>query len=242
MVFILRIGGESTTRYGQSMGVGVAFYLYIVYTIYTMFENLSDKDKKAFILIRNKVIHSGESPTLREINEVTGGKSPRSASLIAERLINAGLVRKSGRKLTLVDFGMPSETSVSTVRIPLVGSVACGAPMLAEENIDAYIPVSTALAKRGSNYFLLRASGDSMDKADIHDKDILLIRQQDTAKNGDRVVALIDDEATVKVFEKTAHAVILRPQSKNPKHVPIILTNNCKIQGVVMAVLPPNLY
>jgi repressor LexA len=216
--------------------------LYIVYTIYTMFENLSDKDKKAFILIRSRIIHSGESPALREINEVTGGKSPRSASLVVERLIDAGLVTKSGRKLKLTDFGMPSETSVSTVRIPLVGSVACGAPMLAEENVETYIPVSTALAKKGSNYFLLRAAGDSMDKADIYDRDILLVRQQDTAKNGDKVVALIDDEATVKVFEKTANAVILRPKSTNSKYTPIILTNNCKIQGVVIAVLPSDLY
>lgn len=225
----------------EQIGIKFASYLYIVYTLYTMFEDLSDKDKKAFLLIRNRIIDSGESPALREINEVTGGKSPRSASLVVERLIDAGLVRKAGRKLKLADFGVPAETSVSTVRVPLVGSVACGAPMLAEENVEAYIPVSTGLARRGSKYFLLRADGDSMDKAGIHDRDILLIRQQDTAKNGDKVVALIDEEATVKVFEKTANAVILRPRSTNPKHMPIVLTTNCKIQGVVVAVLPPDL-
>lgn len=218
------------------------FDLYTVYTIYTLFDKLSDKDKRAFILIRNRLIQSGESPCLREINGVTGGKSPRSASLVVERLIKAGLVRKSGRKLKLAYFAMPSQMSVSTIRVPLVGSVACGTPILAEQNIETHIPVSTELAKDGSNYFLLRARGDSMDTAGINDQDILLVRQQDSASNGDSVVALIDDEATVKVFEKSAGLVILRPRSKNRDHKPIVLTNSCKIQGVVIAVLPPDLY
>jgi len=206
-----------------------------------MLRNLSDKDKKAFLLIRNTIVHEGESPTLREINEVTGGKSPRSASLVVERLIRAGLVKKFGRKLKLADLRMPSEASVSTIRLPLVGSVACGAPMLAEENVEAHIPVSTALAKKGSHYFLLRADGDSMNKAGINSGDILLVRQQDTAEDGQKVVALIDDSATVKVFERKSGAIILRPKSSNKKHTPIVLTENCKIQGVVIAVLPSDL-
>ena len=120
--------------------------------------------------------------------------------------------------------------------------MACGAPILAAENVEALIPVSTALAKKGSNYFLLRAEGDSMNKAGIQDRDILLVRQQDVAEKGQKVVALIDDEATVKIFEKTGSAIILRPRSTNKEHVPIVLTTNCKIQGVVVAVLPPDLY
>jgi repressor LexA len=206
-----------------------------------MLQSLSDKDKKTYLLIRNRIIHEGESPTLKEINEVTGGKSPRSAVLIINRLIDAGLVRKFGRKLKLADSGIPSEASVSTVRLPLVGSVACGAPMLAQENIEAYISVSKALAKGEMKYFLLRAQGDSMNRAGIQDGNILLVRQQDTANNGDKVVALIDDEATVKLFEKTDSAIILRPSSTDKKHLPIILTTNCKIQGVVIAVLPSDL-
>ncbi|HSE56640.1 MAG TPA: transcriptional repressor LexA, partial [Candidatus Paceibacterota bacterium] len=133
-------------------------------------------------------------------------------------------------------------TSVSTINVPLVGSVSCGAPTLAEENIETYIPISTALAKKGSNYFLLRASGNSMNLAGINDKDILLVRQQDTAENGEKVVALINDEATVKFFEKTDDAVILRPKSTDSMHMPIVLTDNCQVQGVVVAVLPSDLY
>ncbi len=205
-----------------------------------MTNNLSDKDKKAFALIRNKIIHYGESPTLREINEVTGGKSPRSASLVIDRLVESGLIKKSGRNLILANTY--NESSVSTIEVPLVGAVACGTPIFAEENIQTYIPISTRMAQKGSTYFLLRASGDSMDEAGINSGDLLLIRQQDSAENGEKVVALINDEATVKVFEKTRDAVILRPKSKNKNHKPIILTDNCMIQGVVVAVLPSDLY
>lgn len=201
-----------------------------------MIDNLSDKDKKAFALIRNSIIHYGESPTLREINEVTGGKSPRSASLVIERLIEAGLIKKIGRQLVLT--AAPSSASVSTVDVPLVGAVTCGTPILAEENIQDYIPVSTALAKKGSTHFLLRAIGDSMNEAGIQSGDLLLVRQQSTAENGDRVVALINDEATVKVFERTNGIVVLRPKSTNKEHKPIVLTDNCTIQGIVAAVIP----
>jgi repressor LexA len=123
-----------------------------------------------------------------------------------------------------------------------VGSVACGTPLLAEENIEALIPVSTALAKKGAEYFLLRAQGNSMNQAGIENGNILVVRKQETADNGQKVVALIDDEATVKLFQKTSNAVILRPKSTNKKHMPIILTTKCMIQGVIVAVLPSNLY
>lgn len=208
----------------------------VVYTSYTMINDLSEKDKRVFALIRNKLAHHGKSPSLREINEVTGGKSPRSASLIIDRLIKAGLLKKRGRDLILVY--VPLSGSVSTVDVPLVGAVACGEPILAEQNIQARIPVSTQLAKKGHKYFLLRAQGDSMDLAGINSGDLLLVRQQSTAEPGEKVVALINDEATVKFFEPNGNVVILRPSSSNKDHKPIILTEDCIIQGVVVATIP----
>lgn len=205
-----------------------------------MVPQLSDKDKKAFGLIRNRIAHYGEKPSLREINEVTGGKSPRSASLVIDRLIKAGLLKKIGKELILV--GVPFNSSISTVDVPLVGAVTCGAPMLAEQNIQTRIPVSTALAKKGFSHFLLRAIGDSMNQAGINSGDLLLVRQQSTAEDGDRVVALINDEATVKEFQRADGAVVLRPKSSNKKHKPIIVTDNCMIQGMVVAVLPADLH
>jgi repressor LexA len=205
-----------------------------------MINNLSDKDKKAFALIRNKIVHYGESPTLREINDVTGGKSPRSASIVIDRLEKAGLIKRKGREIILAITHWSN--SITTTDVPLVGSVSCGSPLFAEENIETYIPISTGLAKGNSKYFLLRANGNSMNLAGINSGDLLLIKQQNTAEKGEKVVALINDEATVKIFDRTSDAVILRPKSTDSIHKPIVLTEDCMIQGIVVAILPPDLY
>ena len=114
--------------------------------------------------------------------------------------------------------------------------------MLAQENIETYIPVSTAFAQKKSQYFLLRATGDSMNEAGISDGDFLLVRQQNFADNGKKVVALINDEATVKILDRRNGAVILRPKSSNARHKPIVVTDNCQIQGEVITVLPRDLF
>ena len=124
-----------------------------------------------------------------------------------------------------------------TVNIPLVGTAACGVPIFAEENIEGLIPVSTSLAKPGYKYFLLHAKGDSMNRAGINDGDIVLVRQQPNANDGDKVVALVDDEATIKEFHRTNDVVILKPKSSNPDNEPIILTKDFQIQGVVITTI-----
>lgn len=205
---------------------------------------LNETDKRVYALIRNCIVRGEDPPTLAEINGVTGRSSPRSAVLVLERLERAGLIKRHGRKTRLVNSGMEDNKSISTVNIPLVGSIAAGAPILAEENIEAMIPVTTALARPGSKYFLLRVIGDSMNQAavngiKIEDGSVVLVRQQLSADNGDKVVALINDEATVKILDQKNGMVVLRPKSFNPENKPIIL-DNCIIQGVVVAVLPPD--
>lgn len=212
-----------------------------------MRETLSESDKRVYAFIRNRLVHGLETPTLREINEVTKKSSPRSAVLVLERLEKAGLIRRVGRKVRLTSPSLASNASVSTVPVPLVGRIAAGVPILAAENVEAVIPVSTALARPRGHYFLLRVEGTSMNKATVNgatidDGSIVLVRQQSSADDGDIVVALIDDEATVKVLERRKGVVILRPRSSDPKHVPIVLTDNCIIQGVVAGVLPHDLY
>lgn len=124
-----------------------------------------------------------------------------------------------------------------TIEIPLIGSVSCGLPIFAEENIEAKIPISTKLVKKANDYFLLRASGDSMNKKGINSGDLLLIKQQQVAENGDLVLALIDDDATVKEFINNGNIIILKPHSTNPKHQPIILTSDFRVQGIVENVI-----
>ena len=121
-----------------------------------------------------------------------------------------------------------------TREVPLVGSIPCGSPVVSEENIEAMIPVSEKLARPPHTYFLLRARGDSMNAAGINDGDLVLVQQQSTAKNGDKVVALVDNESTIKEFHRQKDVVLLKPKSTNRSHKPIIVTSDFLIQGVVV--------
>ncbi|MBP7060695.1 MAG: repressor LexA [Candidatus Moranbacteria bacterium] len=200
---------------------------------------LSAKQSEAMRFIRNRVVHGGKTPSVREIMTALNYQSPRSAALILEKLVGQGLLKKrADGSVQMVRDLQNTISHARTVNIPLVGNVACGTPILAEENIEGYFPVSTQLAKPGHEYFLLRANGDSMNRAGINDGDLVLVEQQSTADEGDKVVALIDDAATVKKFHIGDGAVVLRPQSNNPQHKPIILTEDFQIQGVVKATIP----
>lgn len=201
-------------------------------------EALSQKAREALRHIRNWIMHNGKAPSVRELMNAMEYKSSRSALLLMDELVYNGFLEKKQeggvRLLKDLEFG----NATRTVSIPLVGTVACGTPLLAEENTEAMIPVSVLLARPGSRYFLLRAKGDSMDKAGINDGDMILVKQQPTADNGQNVVALIDDEATVKEFHLTEDVVSLLPRSTNPKHQQIIVSHNFQIQGVVEAIIP----
>ena len=183
-------------------------------------------------------MHRGKTPSVRELMTSLGYKSPRSATLIIDVLIKKGFLKKRpDGEIQLIRGSEDDINHGHTVNVPLVGRAACGLPILAEENIEAMLPVSTKLAHPGSRYFFLRAIGDSMNEAGIDDGDFVLVRQQQSANDGDIVVALIDDEATIKEFHRKKSAVILKPRSSNKNHQPIILTTNFEIQGVVITTI-----
>lgn len=200
---------------------------------------LTSKELAAVRQIRNWLAHRGRTPSVRELMVELGYKSPRSAQDIIEKLEEKGFLKRkeTGTIQLIIDPDLGS-THAQTQDVPLVGMVACGSPIFAEENIEAMIPVSTTLVKNSAKYFILRAVGDSMDLAGIKDGDLVLVRQQDSAEDGDKVVALIDDSATIKEFHKTDEVVVLKPKSSNPIHKPIILAEDFRIQGVVRNVIP----
>lgn len=201
--------------------------------------NLTQKELKAIRYIRNMIMQSGRTPSTRELMAHLGYRSPRSAAVIINQLIDKKyLRRRQDESLQIIKNVEETASHTQTVDVPLVGTAACGLPMLAEENIEAMIPVSVKLARLPHKYFLLQAKGDSMNKADINDGDLVLVRQQSTAKNGDIVVALIDDEATIKEFQSYGNTIILKPRSGNKYHKPIILTKDFKIQGIVITSVP----
>lgn len=203
-------------------------------------ENLfTNREIEAIRHIRNWLMHRAHTPSIRQLMVELGYKSPRSVQDILEQLQEKGVIKKlENGDYQLVrdpDFG---SIHAQTINIPIVGIVACGAPMLAEENIEGYIPVSISFAKPGSKYYLLHAQGDSMNEAGIKEGDLVLVRQQPTANEGENVVALIDGEATIKEFHHASNMIILKPRSSNSEHKPIILTDDFQIQGVVVATIP----
>jgi len=205
-----------------------------------MFNEISKKELLALKIIRKYLFDFGNMPSVRELMRELKYKSPRSAAVIINDLEEKGILRKKeDGSFQLTEFEFPENfgTREQTVKVPLLGSVACGLPIFAEENIEAQMSISVKLLQKGHKYFLLRAKGDSMNKAGINDGDLVLIRQQQHAENGDRVLALIDDEATIKEYHYNGSLVVLKPKSTKKKYQPIILTNEFRIQGVVETVI-----
>lgn len=194
-------------------------------------------DLEGYSFIRNQIVHTGTKPSLRQIGQAVGYVSPRSVQLMLERLQKRGLLSYKGGRIELLQQNAPEMTE-QTVRVPLVGRAACGLPTLAEQDIETYLDVSTKIARSGRPYFLLRAQGDSMDKSGINDGDLVLVRQQATAENGQMVVALINDSATIKHFHRENGLVILKPNSSDKTIQPIILSEEFIIQGIVVQTIP----
>lgn len=111
----------------------------------------------------------------------------------------------------------------------------CGAPLLVEQNIEAWYAVSVDLTRPGAKHFLIRAWGDSMDEAGIDDGSLVLVRQQETASTGDVVVALVDEEVTIKELRLSSTAAALMPRSSNKSHMAILAALEIRVQGVVIA-------
>jgi len=205
--------------------------------VYTGDMNQTEKrDLQGYAYIRSMVIHQGISPSLRDIGKQVGYSSPRSVQLMLERLQKRGLLLYSNGVIRL----SPRKSiamNEQTVEVPLVGAVACGLPSLAEQDPEALIEVSTKVASPGHTYFFLRAVGTSMNRSGINDGDFVLIKQQPSADQGERVVALINDDATIKHFYHDSKVVTLRPNSTDESHKPIVLSEDFQIQGVVKAVI-----
>ncbi len=125
-----------------------------------------------------------------------------------------------------------------TIMVPFYANLAsCGGPNISEGHVDDYLEVSTESAKPGNQYYLVRADGDSMNQAEINSGDLVLVRVQDYANLGDRVVACTDDSVTIKEFHRQGNSILLMPRSDNPVHKPLLL-DNVQIQGVVVATMP----
>lgn len=201
---------------------------------------LTQKQENFFNILADYIRREKIPPTNREILKMMGLKSPRSIAQYLNVLEEGGYIQrgKGARNIKILKSPYDNNNSSTTVKVPILGYVPCGAPFLAEENIERHVVISEKIAKPPYKYFMLRAVGDSMNKAGINDGDLLLVRQQMTANNGDIVVALIDDEATIKHLRLHKDHITLESNSTNSDHCPIVLERDFRIQGVVVRSMP----
>lgn len=191
-------------------------------------EKLNKTQQKMFEYIKTVISERGIAPSVREIGAALGLKSTSTVQYNLNALELAGYIeRDSNLKRTIRIAGV----NLKTVPVPLIGTVTAGRPILATEEIEEYIPV--AMRKSG-NYFALHVRGDSMINAHILNGDIVIVEQTPVADNGDIVVALIDEEATVKRFYKEGHHFRLQPENDNYK--PIIV-DELTVLGKVKTVI-----
>ena len=184
--------------------------------------------------IKEEILKRGYPPAVREICEAVNLRSTSSVHSHLETLEKNGYIRRDPTKPRAIEICDDNFQMVRTemVSLPVVGQVAAGTPILAEENIDSYFPVPAELVPQGES-FVLKVKGDSMINVGIFSGDQIFVNACNTAHNGDTVVALIDDSATVKTFYKEDGHIRLQPE--NDTMDPIIV-DDCQILGKVFGV------
>lgn len=200
-----------------------------------MYEDLSKKQFEILTYIKKAVETVGYPPSVREICKGVNLKSTSTVHGHLNTLEEKGYIRKDPTKPRAIEILDQEESFVrlskETVDVPILGDVAAGAPILAVENVEDTYPVPLELVKN-KEVFMLRIKGESMINKGIYTGDLVLVERTNTAINGDIVVALIDNEATVKTFYKEKNVVRLQPEND---YMDPIYTRNVNILGIVKA-------
>ena len=172
-------------------------------------KKIDDKLRRVYEFTLDYVNDNGFPPSVREICSKLDIKSTATAYSYIEKLRSKGLLEKTPLKKRALSV---SQKTAGFKSIPLVGTVRAGEPIFAIENLEGYFPIPNDLNSSGEN-FALRVNGDSMINAGIFDKDIIIVNRQNTAINGEIVVALVDDSATVKRFYRKKNKIVLHPEN-----------------------------
>ncbi len=190
-------------------------------------KDLTEKQLKILAFIEEFMAENRYPPTIREVGdkfEITAkGAYDHLKAIEKKGYIKSGRNRSRAIEVLKTSTGSAPVSVDQIISIPLIGRVAAGTPILAQENVEEYLSFPRSMVPSGSNVFALRVAGDSMIEAGIHNGDIAVVHQQNTADNGDIVVALLEDEATLKYFYKERKKVRLEPANKAYK--PIVVSN-----------------
>jgi repressor LexA len=193
-----------------------------------LLEGKNNKQHEIYEYIKSSVLSKGYPPSVREICEAVGLKSTSTVHGHLERLEKKGLIKRDPTKPRAIELMKESVTKREIIDIPIVGKITAGLPILAVENIEDTFSIPINYIKSKNQLFILNVSGTSMIEAGIFDGDLAIIEKCNTADNGDIVVALIENEATLKRFFKEKDHIRLQPENSTMK--PIIVSD-CQILG-----------
>lgn len=195
---------------------------------------ITKKQSEILEYIKSQILNKGYPPSVRDICEAVDLKSTSSVHSHLETLEKNGYIRRDPTKPRAIEIIDDNFNLVrrEVVNVPIVGRVAAGQPILAVENVDSYFPIPAEFMPN-EQCFMLQVKGESMINAGIFDGDTILVEQCQTARNGDMVVALVEDSATVKTFYREADHIRLQPE--NDSMDPIIVPD-CQILGKVFGV------
>jgi repressor LexA len=180
--------------------------------------DLTKRQKEIFDYIRRYASRHGYPPTVREIGRAVGLTSSSTVHAHLANLEKIGLLRRDPTKPRAIELLVERARKALRPGLPLVGEVPAGAPVLAEENIEDYLDVPAVIGGETADY-ILRVKGDSMKDAGILEGDFVVVQESDDADNGEIVVALMEDEATVKRFFREKDRVRLQPANKSHKPI-----------------------
>lgn len=193
-----------------------------------MIEGKSTKQTEIYEYMKKCVLDKGYPPSVREICEAVGLKSTSTVHGHLERLEKKGLIRRDPTKPRAIELIKDSVTKREIIDIPVIGKVTAGQPILAVENIEDTFSIPLNYVKSNNELFILNVTGQSMIEAGILDGDLAIIEKTNTAANGDIVVALIGNDATLKRFFKEKNHIRLQPENSTME--PIIV-DDCQIVG-----------
>ena len=203
---------------------------------------LTERQRAILEMIHAHVDEHGYPPSVREIGDAVGLRSPSSVHGQLESLERKGYLRRDPTKPRALELGRDPITALDLPRsparhVPLVGEIAAGGPILAEERVDAVYPLPKELVGDGQ-LFMLRVRGESMLEAGVFDGDLVVVREQPTVEQGEMCAALIDGEATVKFFRRTRSGeVFLDPANASYEPIPVTASDDARVMGKVVTVL-----
>lgn len=197
-----------------------------------MTERSNNRQSQIYNFIKSQIKQKGYPPSVREICTAVGLKSTSTVHSYLEKLERRGFIKRDATKSRTIEVIEKSQKK-EMIEVPIIGTITAGMPIIAVENIEDYFPLPMDYIKNKREIFMLRVKGESMVDAGILDGDLSLIEKVHSAENGDIVVTLIENEATLKRFFKEENHIRLQPENKN---MPPIIVDDCKIIGRLIGI------